>query len=85
MPRPADRLGIISQISKFQLLCTEREIILDSVSRYGMKLKILLIKIGDCYSDLDIHKNNNDDDEEDVQGDIRPAKGNQIGKFPGEI
>ena len=86
MPRPADRLGIISQISKFQLLCTEREIISENVSRYGLKLKILLIKSGDCYSDLDIHKNNNDDEEEeDVQGDRRPTKGKQIGKFPGEI
>ena len=25
VPRPADRLGIISQTSKFQPLCTERE------------------------------------------------------------
>ena len=63
----------------------EREIILENVSRYGLKLKILLIKIGDCYSDLDRQKNNNDDEEEDVQGDRRPTKGNQIGKFPGEI
>ena len=28
---------------------------LENVSRYGMKLKILLIKIGDCYSDLDTY------------------------------
>ena len=64
-------------------LCVQREIVLENVSRYGLKLKIL--KIDDCYSDLDIHKNKNDDEEEDVQGDRRPTKGNQIGKFPGEI
>ena len=58
---------------------------LENVSRYGLKLKILLIKIGDCCSDLDRYKNNNDDGEEDAQGDRRPTKGNQIGKFPGEI
>ena len=68
-------------------LCVQREIILENVSIYGLKLKILLIKIRDCNSDLDTdrYKNNNDDEEEDVQGDRRPTKGNQIGKFPGEI
>ena len=67
-------------------LCVQREIVEENVSRYGLKLKILLIKSGDCYSDLDIHKNNNNiDEEENVQGDRRPTKGNQIGKFPGEI
>ena len=34
----------------------EREIILENVSRYGLKLKILLIKIGDCYSNLDLNR-----------------------------
>ena len=66
-------------------LCVQREIVEENVSRYGLKLEILLIMIGDCYSDLGRYKNNNDDEKEDVQGDRRPTKGNQIGKFPGEI
>ena len=31
-------------------LCVQRDIVLENVSRYGLKLKILLIKIDDCYS-----------------------------------
>ena len=64
-------------------LGVQREIMLENVSRYGLKLKTLLITIGDCYKKR--YKNNYDDDEEDVQGDRQPTKGNQIGKFPGEI
>ena len=81
---PQTDWGLFLKFQNFNF-CVQREIILENVSRYGLKLKILLIKVVDCYSDLDRYKSNNDDDEEDVQGDRRPTKGNQIGKFRGEI
>ena len=37
------------------------------------------------FPNLDVYKNKNEEEEEDVQGDRRATKGNQIGKFPGEI
>ena len=48
-PQPPTDWGLFLKFQNSNL-GVQREIMLKNVSRYGLKLKILLIKIDDCYS-----------------------------------